>query len=153
MMSWKGSVMIFAAQTSPVCTSRMKNSWTVRNRSPPIPPANVAMIAPQDYPHFVRLLDACHLVLTDSGGIQEEAPSFGKPVLVMRETTERPEGVSAGTAKLIGADEARIVSEVFTLLDDSSAYAAMARAHNPFGDGRSSRRIVEVMLRDAGSAA
>lgn len=114
---------------------------------------NVAMIEPQDYPHFVRLLDACHLVLTDSGGIQEEAPSFGKPVLVMRETTERPEGVAAGTAKLIGADEGRIVSEVFTLLDDSSAYAAMARAHNPFGDGQSSRRIVEVMLRDAGSAA
>ena len=79
---------------------------------------NVAMIEPLDYPHFVRLLDMCHLVLTDSGGVQEEAPSLGKPVLVMRETTERPEGVQAGTAKLVGADRDRIVREVLALLDD-----------------------------------
>ncbi|KQM97595.1 non-hydrolyzing UDP-N-acetylglucosamine 2-epimerase [Sphingomonas sp. Leaf25] len=105
----------------------------------------VAMIAPQDYPHFVRLLDLCHLVLTDSGGVQEEAPGLGKPVLVMRETTERPEGVIAGTAKLIGADEDRIVAEVGALLDDPAAYAAMARAHNPFGDGHASTRIVETL--------
>ncbi|WP_288413998.1 UDP-N-acetylglucosamine 2-epimerase (non-hydrolyzing) [uncultured Sphingomonas sp.] len=105
----------------------------------------VAMIAPQDYPHFVRLLDLCHLVLTDSGGVQEEAPGLGKPVLVMRETTERPEGVMAGTAKLIGSDEDRIVAEVGTLLDDPHAYAAMARAHNPFGDGHASARIVETL--------
>jgi len=106
---------------------------------------NVAMIDPLDYPHFVRLLDICHLVLTDSGGVQEEAPSLGKPVLVMRETTERPEGVSAGTAKLVGTDRATIVREVFTLLDDEAAYGAMARAHNPFGDGKASARIADII--------
>lgn len=106
---------------------------------------NITMIEPQDYPHFVRLLDLCYLVLTDSGGVQEEAPGLGKPVLVMRETTERPEGVMAGTALLIGTDEDRIVAEVMRLLDNEAAYAAMARAHNPFGDGHASRRIVEVL--------
>ena len=90
--------------------------------------ANVALIDPLDYPCFVRLLDACHLVLTDSGGVQEEAPSLGKPVLVMRETTERPEGVAAGTARLVGIDRAKIVAEVTRLLDDQQAYEAMARA-------------------------
>ncbi len=107
--------------------------------------ANVARIAPLDYPGFVAALAACDLVLTDSGGVQEEAPALGKPVLVMRETTERPEGVAAGTARLIGADEERIVSEVFTLLDDSSAHAAMARAHNPFGDGHAAGRIAQII--------
>jgi UDP-N-acetylglucosamine 2-epimerase (non-hydrolysing) len=107
--------------------------------------ANVAMIDPLDYPHFVRLLDMCHVVLTDSGGVQEEAPSLGKPVLVMRETTERPEGVAAGTAKLVGTDVGRIVSEIFSLLDDDTAYAAMSRAHNPFGDGRSGERIARII--------
>lgn len=106
---------------------------------------NVAMIDPLDYPHFVRLLDMCHLVLTDSGGVQEEAPSFGKPVLVMRETTERPEGVLAGTARLVGTDRARIVSEIFSLLDDSEAYAAMSRAHNPFGDGTAGAKIARII--------
>ena len=106
---------------------------------------NVAMIEPLDYPHFVRLLDMCHLVLTDSGGVQEEAPSLGKPVLVMRETTERPEGVTAGTAKLVGTDRTRIVGEVLALLDDEEAYRAMARAHNPFGDGRAAQRIAAVI--------
>ena len=106
---------------------------------------NVAMIEPLDYPHFVRLLDLCHLVLTDSGGVQEEAPSLGKPVLVMRETTERPEGVAAGTAKLVGTDRGRIVHEVLSLLDDESAYRAMARAHNPFGDGLASQRIAAIV--------
>ena len=108
----------------------------------------VELIAPQDYPHFVRLLELATLVLTDSGGIQEEAPAFGKPVLVMRETTERPEGVAAGTARLVGTDEDRIVAAVDALLDNPEAYAAMARAHNPFGDGQSSRRIVEILSRD-----
>ena len=107
--------------------------------------ANVARLAPLDYPHFVRALGLCHLALTDSGGVQEEAPALAKPVLVMRETTERPEGVAAGTAKLIGADEDRIVSEVFTLLDDKDAYAAMARAHNPYGDGHAAARIAGVI--------
>ena len=84
-------------------------------------------------------------MLTDSGGVQEEAPALGKPVLVMRETTERPEGVEAGTAKLVGTDANRIVAEATHLLDDPEAYAAMARAHNPFGDGRASERIVELL--------
>ena len=110
---------------------------------------NVAMIEPLDYPHFVRLLDMCHLVLTDSGGVQEEAPSLGKPVLVMRETTERPEGVAAGTARLVGTDRARIVGELLALLDDEAAYGAMARAHNPFGDGHAAERIAGVIARDA----
>ena len=114
--------------------------------------ANVAMIAPLDYPHFARLLGLAELVLTDSGGVQEEAPALGKPVLVMRETTERPEGVAAGTARLVGTDEDSIVSEVFTLLDDKAAYEAMARAHNPFGDGRSAARIVELLANEIGQA-
>ncbi len=106
---------------------------------------NVAMIEPLDYPHFARLLSISHIMLTDSGGVQEEAPALGKPVLVMRETTERPEGVTAGTAKLIGTDKDRIISEIFTLLDDDAAYSAMARAHNPFGDGKASQRIAEFI--------
>lgn len=106
---------------------------------------NVAMIEPLDYPHFARLLGLCEIMLTDSGGVQEEAPALGKPVLVMRETTERPEGVTAGTAKLVGTDVDTIVTEIFTLLDDKAAYSAMARAHNPFGDGQSARRIVELL--------
>jgi UDP-N-acetylglucosamine 2-epimerase (non-hydrolysing) len=111
--------------------------------------SNVAMIDPLDYPHFVRLLDMCELVLTDSGGVQEEAPSLGKPVLVMRETTERPEGVAAGTARLVGTDPAQIVNEIFSLLDDKAAYSAMSRAHNPFGDGKAAQRIARVIA-DAG---
>jgi UDP-N-acetylglucosamine 2-epimerase (non-hydrolysing) len=103
----------------------------------------VVRIPPLDYANFVAALAACDLVLSDSGGVQEEAPALGKPVLVMRETTERPEGVAAGTARLVGTDEDRIVSEVFNLLDDSDAYAAMARAHNPFGDGHAAARIAE----------
>jgi UDP-N-acetylglucosamine 2-epimerase (non-hydrolysing) len=107
--------------------------------------ANVALIEPLDYPHFARLLDISTLMLTDSGGVQEEAPALGKPVLVMRETTERPEGIAAVTAKLVGTDADRIVAEAERLLDDEAAYAAMARAHNPFGDGRSAGRIAELL--------
>jgi UDP-N-acetylglucosamine 2-epimerase (non-hydrolysing) len=106
---------------------------------------NVAMIEPLDYPNFARLLSLSHIMLTDSGGVQEEAPALGKPVLVMRDTTERPEGITAGTAKLIGTEKNRIVSEIFTLLDDDTAYSAMARAHNPFGDGKASQRIAEII--------
>jgi UDP-N-acetylglucosamine 2-epimerase (non-hydrolysing) len=94
-----------------------------------------------DYPCFVRAMQACTLVLTDSGGVQEEAPALGKPVLVLRDTTERPEGVAAGTARLVGTDPDRIVTEVAHLLDDPAAYAAMARAHSPYGDGRAAARI------------
>jgi UDP-N-acetylglucosamine 2-epimerase (non-hydrolysing) len=110
--------------------------------------ANVAMIEPLDYPNFARLLAVAEIMLTDSGGVQEEAPALGKPVLVMRETTERPEGVTAGTAKLVGTDADTIVTELFTLLDDKAAYEAMSRAHNPFGDGQASRRIVEILARE-----
>jgi len=108
---------------------------------------NVALIEPLDYPHFARLIDIADLMLTDSGGVQEEAPALGKPVLVMRETTERPEGVVAGTARLVGTDADRIVTETERLLDDPAAYAAMARAHNPFGDGHSCAWIVELLAR------
>lgn len=106
---------------------------------------NIARIDPLDYPHFIRALGMCEIVLSDSGGVQEEAPALGKPVLVMRETTERPEGVEAGTAKLVGTDEMRIVAEMSKLLDDPAAYSAMARAHNPFGDGHASARIAKIV--------
>ena len=106
---------------------------------------NVALIEPLDYPNFARLLDVSTLMLSDSGGVQEEAPALGKPVLVMRETTERPEGIEAGTARLVGTDSARIVAETSRLLDDPVAYAAMSRAHNPFGDGQSAQRIVNLL--------
>ncbi len=110
---------------------------------------NVAMIAPLDYPHFVRLLTIADLVLTDSGGVQEEAPSVGKPVLVMRTTTERPEGIAAGTAKLVGTDANRIVTEIFNLLDDKTAYSAMSQAHNPFGDGTAATQIARIIAHGA----
>jgi UDP-N-acetylglucosamine 2-epimerase (non-hydrolysing) len=114
---------------------------------------NIARIDPLDYPHFIRALGMCEVVLSDSGGVQEEAPTLGKPVLVMRETTERPEGVEAGTAKLVGTDENRIVSEISTLLDDHAAYSAMARAHNPFGDGHASARIAGIVAHGFGLTA
>ena len=111
---------------------------------------NVALIEPLDYPHFAHLLAISEIMLTDSGGVQEEAPALGKPVLVMRETTERPEGVAAGTARLVGTETAVIVTEMFKLLDDKAAYEAMARAHNPFGDGQTARRIVELLGNEIG---
>jgi UDP-N-acetylglucosamine 2-epimerase (non-hydrolysing) len=111
---------------------------------------NVALIEPLDYPHFARLLGIAEIMLTDSGGVQEEAPALGKPVLVMRETTERPEGVAAGTARLVGTETAVIVTEMFKLLDDKAAYEAMARAHNPFGDGQTARRIAELIGNEIG---
>ena len=114
---------------------------------------NVALIEPLDYPNFARLLSLAEIMLTDSGGVQEEAPALGKPVLVMRETTERPEGVTAGTAKLVGTDTANIVTEMFNLLDDKAAYERMARAHNPFGDGTSARQIAELLSNEIGCKA
>jgi UDP-N-acetylglucosamine 2-epimerase (non-hydrolysing) len=105
--------------------------------------SNVAMIEPLDYPNFVALLDGCTLMLTDSGGVQEEAPALGKPVLVMRDTTERPEGIAAGTAKLVGTDKDLIVQETCKLLDNTEYYESMAKAHNPFGDGKASERIAD----------
>jgi UDP-N-acetylglucosamine 2-epimerase (non-hydrolysing) len=106
---------------------------------------NVSLLPPLDYACFVRLLSTAHIVLTDSGGIQEEAPALGKPVLVLRETTERPEGIEAGTARLIGAKAQRIVAETTKLLDNPDAYARMARAHSPYGDGRAAERIAAIL--------
>ena len=107
--------------------------------------SNVFLLKPQDYLSFVYLMHRCTLVLTDSGGIQEEAPSLGKPVLVMRDTTERPEALEAGTALLVGTDRARIVREVSRLLDAPEAYRTMAEAHNPYGDGTAARRIATFL--------
>ena len=106
---------------------------------------DVHLIEPQDYLPFVYLLKRAHIVLTDSGGIQEEAPTLGKPVLVMRETTERPEAVAAGTAKLVGTDTQKIIFEVSKLLDDEQHYQAMARASNPYGDGKAAQKIVQIL--------
>lgn len=103
---------------------------------------NVMLIEPQDYLPFVYLMSQASLIITDSGGVQEEAPSLGKPVLVMRDTTERPEAVEAGTVRLVGTNAERIFTEATRLLDDASAYAEMSRAHNPYGDGLASARIV-----------
>lgn len=107
--------------------------------------SNVRLIDPQDYLPFVYLMHRSTLILTDSGGVQEEAPSLGKPVLVMRETTERPEAVDAGTVRLVGTDEDLIVSSVNDLLDDQAAYDAMSFAHNPYGDGLAAKRIIECI--------
>jgi UDP-N-acetylglucosamine 2-epimerase (non-hydrolysing) len=104
--------------------------------------ANVHLIAPQDYLPFVYLMSRADLILTDSGGVQEEAPALGKPVLVMRETTERPEAVAAGTVQLVGTDTRKIVSQATLLLDDVEAYRAMSFAHNPYGDGKAAGRIL-----------
>jgi UDP-N-acetylglucosamine 2-epimerase (non-hydrolysing) len=108
---------------------------------------NIRLIEPQPYAEFVALLASCRLALTDSGGVQEEAPSLGKPVLVMRDTTERPEGVVAGTAKLVGADAATIIAEATRLLSDDAAYRQMSEAINPYGDGRATQRILTAIER------
>jgi len=106
---------------------------------------NVRLIEPLSYVPFVDLMRRAYLLVTDSGGIQEEGPSLGKPILVMREKTERPEAVLAGTVKLVGTDQRRIVSEATSLLDDRNAYQAMARVHNPYGDGQASARIANLI--------
>ncbi|BCA41833.1 non-hydrolyzing UDP-N-acetylglucosamine 2-epimerase [Kluyvera ascorbata] len=106
---------------------------------------NVMLIEPQEYLPFVWLMNHAWLILTDSGGIQEEAPSLGKPVLVMRETTERPEAIDAGTVRLVGTDSQRIVDEVTRLLRDEEEYQRMSRAHNPYGDGRACERILSAL--------
>jgi len=108
--------------------------------------AGVKLVAPMDYGATVRTIERSRLVLTDSGGLQEEAPCLGKPVLVMRRQTERPEGIEAGTLELVGADRARIVAATRRLLEDEVAYARMAHASNPYGDGLAARRIVEWLL-------
>lgn len=113
---------------------------------------NVHLVPPQDYLPFVYLMAHSDIILTDSGGVQEEAPSLGKPVLVMRDTTERPEAVDAGTVQLVGTDEERIVTEVTRLLDDPAAYSAMSVAQNPYGDGQAVPRIVAAIKQFAASA-
>ena len=106
---------------------------------------NIQLIAPQDYLPFVWLLDKCDLVITDSGGIQEEAPSLGKPVLVTREVTERPEAVNAGTVKLVGTNPEKIVTEALEILTNETVYTKMSEAHNPYGDGKAAERIVNII--------
>lgn len=108
---------------------------------------NIHLIEPLDYLPFVYLMSRSYLILTDSGGIQEEAPSLGKPVLVMRETTERPEAVEAGTVELVGTDVEKIVGRLKSLLNDQAAYDAMSLAHNPYGDGQACERVLEVLAR------
>jgi UDP-N-acetylglucosamine 2-epimerase (non-hydrolysing) len=107
------------------------------------------LIEPLEYLPFVYLMEQAYLVITDSGGIQEEAPALGKPVLVTREVTERPEAVDAGTVKLVGTATEAIIGESERLLDDDEAHAAMSRAHNPYGDGKASERIVKEIMREA----
>ena len=111
---------------------------------------NVILLEPLDYVPFVYLMSRSYLVLTDSGGIQEEAPSFGKPVLVMRENTERPEGVNGGTVKLVGTNKEKIVSETLKLINNKEAYAKMASAINPYGDGNSCERIIKALEKEYG---
>lgn len=106
---------------------------------------NVFLIEPQQYLPFVYLMNRANIILTDSGGIQEEAPSIGKPVLVMRDTTERPEALIAGTVKLVGTNVELITTEIQTLLNNADAYSSMSRAHNPYGDGRACERICEIL--------
>jgi len=115
--------------------------------------ANVTLTPPLDYRPMGWLLDNCTLVVTDSGGLQEEASGFGKPVLVLRETTERPEGVEAGTARLVGTHSGRLEYWLSHLLSDSGAYARMSRAHSPYGDGDSAQQIVEVLNGSASERA
>lgn len=117
----------------------------IRNNSSNSYAQNVHFIEPLDYLPFVYLMDKSDIVLTDSGGIQEEAPGLGKPVLVMRDTTERPEALEAGTVKLVGTDFKKIVSEVSALIDDNEYYEKMSRAQNPYGDGRASERIIDYI--------
>jgi UDP-N-acetylglucosamine 2-epimerase (non-hydrolysing) len=107
---------------------------------------NVHLVEPVDYPQLVFLLKRCYFVVTDSGGIQEEAPSLGKPVLVTRDATERPEAMEHGLAKLVGTDEGRLFDEMQTLLDDPQAYQRMSRIANPYGDGLASRRIAAQLM-------
>jgi UDP-N-acetylglucosamine 2-epimerase (non-hydrolysing) len=109
---------------------------------------NISLIPPLDYLPFIYMMQHSYLILTDSGGVQEEAPSLGKPVLVMRDTTERPEAVEAGTVKLVGADTAAIVENVTRLLQDEAEYRRMAQAHNPYGDGKACERIVKTFFND-----
>ena len=109
---------------------------------------NIHLIEPLNYPYLIWLMNKCYLVLTDSGGIQEEAPSLGKPVLVMRDVTERIEGIDSGTAKLVGTNKEKIIKETTTLLENKKEYQKMAKCINPYGDGNTSKKIIEILNRD-----
>lgn len=108
--------------------------------------SNIHLIEPQDYPAFVYLMNRCYIILTDSGGVQEEAPSLGKPVLVMRDTTERPDAIAEGTVRLVGTDKSLIIRETMKLLNDTTHYKRMAEAHNPYGDGTAAQQILKVVI-------
>jgi UDP-N-acetylglucosamine 2-epimerase (non-hydrolysing) len=108
---------------------------------------NIYLIKPLEYEQFVYLMNSSYLILTDSGGIQEEAPSLGKPVLVMRNTTERPEGIEAGVVKLVGTDQNNIMKGTLDLLEDRIMYERMSESVNPYGDGRASERIADILFR------
>ena len=110
---------------------------------------NIHLIEPLDYPSFVWLMNKSYIILTDSGGVQEEAPSLGKPVLVMRDITERTEGIEAGTAKIVGTDKEKIIRETLELLNDKSVYDKMAKTVNPYGDGNASKRIIHILSRES----
>ena len=112
----------------------------------------ICLIEPQDYASFVWLEDHCTLVLTDSGGVQEEAPSLGKPVLVMRETSERPEGIRAGNARLVGVDRAKIAAALVDLITHPEERQKMAQARNPYGDGQSAQKIVDILYNSLAAA-
>ena len=129
---------VFPAHPNPNVTAAVKECLDGAER--------VHVVAPQPYPEFVKLMRDATIILTDSGGVQEESPTLGKPTLVLRETSERPEGIAAGTAKLVGTDAAAIVREASRLLDDPSAYEAMASPANPYGDGRAAERIASILL-------
>lgn len=129
--------IVFPVHPNPNVTSVIERE--LRNRP------HIRLMKPMSYPELVATMKACSLVLTDSGGLQEEAPSFGKPVLVMRDHTERPEAVAAGTACIVGPHRQKIVSKAIELLDNDHAYKAMVRAENPFGDGHAAERIAEAM--------
>ena len=124
---------------------RNPNVWPIFNAQLSGQP-NIVLLAPLDYVAFIDLMRRAHLLLTDSGGIQEEGPSLGKPILVLREKTERPEAVKAGTVRLVGTDAAKIVAEATMLLDNRAAYEGMTRQYNPYGDGRASERIEHALL-------
>jgi len=130
-------VIVFPVHPNPAVTSAMRPRLEQCGR--------IILIDPLDYIPFVYLMSASTLILTDSGGIQEEAPSLGKPVLVLRDTTERPEGIKAGTAKLVGTDSLKIVTETERLLDNATEYEAMSKATNPYGDGKASQRIARII--------
>jgi UDP-N-acetylglucosamine 2-epimerase (non-hydrolysing) len=134
--------VVFQLHKNPIVRDAVRAELTGTER--------VTLVEPQEYLPWVNLMKRCALILTDSGGIQEEAPALGKPVLVMRETTERPEGVAAGTARLIGTEEKAIVDAAARLLTDPSAYQSMSQAANPYGDGRAAERIRQVLFRHFG---